>query len=93
MLGVLRSDDARPTGVEPMPGLADLDRLVAEAAAAGPTVDIRDRGGPARRCPPGAELAVFRIVQEALTNVRRHAPGATAHVRLDYVRGRASACR
>jgi signal transduction histidine kinase len=83
LLGVLRDEHAAPPPLEPMPSLADIDRLVAQAAAAGTTVDVRVTG-TRRPLAPGAELAAYRIVQEALTNVRRHAPDATARVELDF---------
>jgi signal transduction histidine kinase len=83
LLGVLRDERTDAMPLEPMPSLADLDRLVASAAAAGTTVDVKVTG-TRRPLVPGAELAAYRIVQEALTNVRRHAPGATAHVELAF---------
>jgi signal transduction histidine kinase len=83
LLGALRrepdDDPARP----PAPGLADLDRLVSEAGTAGAPVRLAVTG-TARPLPPGAELAVYRIVQEALANVARHAPQAPAWVTLAY---------
>ncbi|WP_435884243.1 sensor histidine kinase [Streptomyces xiamenensis] len=68
MLGTLR----RPVVLEPAPGLADLDRLAATAGAAGVRVEVRRLGEP-RPLPGDIELSAFRIVQEALTNVVRHA--------------------
>jgi len=55
----------------PAPGLADLDRLVAGTAGAGVRAEVL-RTGPARAIPAGIDLAAFRIVQEALTNVVKH---------------------
>ncbi|OKK22237.1 hypothetical protein AMK16_03440 [Streptomyces sp. CB00455] len=63
----------------PAPGLADLDGLVATTAAAGVRVDVRTEGRE-RRLPPDIDLSAYRIVQEALTNVVRHA--ATGHCRV-----------
>jgi signal transduction histidine kinase len=83
VLDVLRREgDAVPR--VPAPGLtADLDSLVTKAAAAG--VDVRlDVTGDRQPLPPGVDRAAFRIAQEALTNVARHAGGATATLRLDY---------
>ncbi|WP_106437771.1 MULTISPECIES: histidine kinase [Kitasatospora] len=80
MLGVLRApgDGAEPG---PAPGLADLPAL---AAGAGPRVDLSvDLSAvPGPPLPPGVELAAYRIVQEALTNVVRHAGSADCRVRL-----------
>ncbi|MFD8981896.1 sensor histidine kinase [Streptomyces sp. NPDC059564] len=71
-----------PTG--PAPGLADLDALAASLAGAGVRVDVHTTG-EARRLPPDIDLSVYRIVQEALTNVVRHAgPAAHARVTLDF---------
>lgn len=68
----------------PLPGLADLDDLLAQVRAAGLQVRLTIQG-QARSLPPGAQLAAYRIVQEALTNVRKHAAGATgASVTLRY---------
>ena len=65
--------------LQPQPGLADLPALVDGARAGGAQVDLRLRL-PLVPPPPGVQLAVYRIVQEALTNARRHAPGAAARV-------------
>ncbi|MFF4370672.1 sensor histidine kinase [Streptomyces sp. NPDC001594] len=71
-----------PTG--PAPGLADLDALAASLAGSGVGVDVR-RTGAARPLPPDIDLSVYRIVQEALTNVVRHAGGsARARVTVDF---------
>ena len=66
-LGALRTEAV----MAPAPGLADLDELAAAGRSAGLAVDLEVRGG--RDLPDGVSLAVFRIVQEALTNVVRHA--------------------
>jgi signal transduction histidine kinase len=67
----------------PAPTLARLPDLAAQAAAAGLTVET-DVEGTARPLPAAVELAAFRICQEAVTNVIRHAGPAAAHVRLVY---------
>ncbi len=67
----------------PTAGLADLDRLVSGAAGAGIDVRVVTEGTP-RPLPPSVDLAAFRIVQEALTNVTRHAGQATATISLTY---------
>jgi signal transduction histidine kinase len=70
----------------PTPGLADLDALVAEVVAAGLPVTVR-LDGDRRALPSEVDRAAYRIVQEALTNVRRHAgPDATATVVVEYGR-------
>jgi signal transduction histidine kinase len=67
---------------QPLPGLADLDDLLGRVRAAGLPVRY-ERGGSAGDLPAGLQLAVFRLVQEALTNTMKHAgPGANATVRL-----------
>lgn len=74
MLGSLRRTDAGsgPAPRDPAPGLADLDGLVARSAQAGVTVDLRRDGDP-RPLPPDIDLSAYRIVQEAVTNVIKHA--------------------
>ncbi len=73
LLGLLRAEDG--TGRSPLPGLGDLPALCEESAA------HADLVGLDRPVPPAAALTAYRVVQEALTNVRKHAgPGARAHV-------------
>lgn len=83
LLGLLRDGD---TGVAPQPGLEDVRHLVAEARAAGTRVeaDLPDASPDAAPdVPDGVGLAAYRIVQESLTNVRKHAgPGAAVSVRV-----------
>ncbi|QGN47697.1 sensor histidine kinase [Micromonospora sp. WMMC415] len=71
-LRALRRPEAESAPLDPTPGLADLDRLVTAAADAGVRVEARQRG-ERRPVPADLDLAAFRIVQEALTNVVRHA--------------------
>jgi signal transduction histidine kinase len=89
LLGVLRSDDdtAPVAARQPQPGLAELGELLDEARAASATSVRLIMSGPVRALDPGVELAAYRIVQEALTNSRRHAPGAAADVELRYSAG------
>jgi signal transduction histidine kinase len=82
VLGVLRQvDEAEPR--DPAPGLARLDTLVARAEAAGITVHTQVVGEP-RPLPAGLDLAAFRILQEALTNVARHAGATRADIDIAY---------
>jgi signal transduction histidine kinase len=80
VLGVLRSDTP---DIAPQPGLDDLDGLLESARSAGVTVSA-DVSGTARPLPAGVDLSAYRIIQEALSNVMRHAPGAAAQVKLYY---------
>src|SRR6185437_4282177 len=67
----------------PTPGTDRLADLVAQSATAGLVVRVASAGEP-RRLPPAVDVAVYRIVQEALTNVSRHAAVAEATVRIEY---------
>jgi signal transduction histidine kinase len=71
LLGIVRGQQA-PDGLSPQPGLADLDRLVETGTVDGLSVSL-SMEGERRDVPPGIDLSAFRIVQEALTNVRKHA--------------------
>ncbi|MFI9329290.1 sensor histidine kinase [Kitasatospora sp. NPDC052868] len=86
LLAVLR-EDAGPVPAVPPPApalaVSDLERLAARTAAAGVAVDIRVRG-PERELPPGVGLSGYRVVQEALANVVRHAGAARARVEVEY---------
>ncbi|WP_068797380.1 sensor histidine kinase [Pseudonocardia sp. HH130630-07] len=81
-LGVLRGVDEQAPRL-PTPGLDRLDALLDEVRAAGLPVDRRTEGEP-RPLPTGVDLAAYRIVQESLTNTRRHAGAATAVVTLRF---------
>ncbi|HTS97963.1 MAG TPA: sensor histidine kinase [Streptosporangiaceae bacterium] len=80
VLGVLRSDQP---DTAPQPGLEDLPGLLDSARAGGVTVTTEVAGTP-RPVPDGVDLSAYRIVQEALSNAMRHAPGSTVQVRLFY---------
>ncbi|MGC0419468.1 sensor histidine kinase [Embleya sp. AB8] len=85
LLGVLRGagEDPEPATLAPAPGLAELGRLVAGTAKAGVRVDAQVLGR-VRVLPAGVELSAYRIVQEALTNVVKHAGTSSCRVTLDY---------
>jgi signal transduction histidine kinase len=84
LLGVLRDSDG-DAQFAPQPGLAQLDELLQDVRSAGVPVSYEVSGRPSAPLPPGLELAVFRIVQEALTNTLKHAgPGAEAQVRMHH---------
>ncbi|MEU4623683.1 sensor histidine kinase [Actinoplanes sp. NPDC023801] len=77
VLGVLREGGPAPDG--PQPGLDQLDDVLVQVREAGLDVTATV-GGVRRRLPPSVELSAFRIVQEALSNTLRHAPGSRATV-------------
>jgi signal transduction histidine kinase len=83
LLGVLRQDSEPQGDLTPVPGLADLDSLLAEVSKAGLGVRLRVEGTPSP-LPAGVDLSAYRIVQEALTNVVKHAGPARAQVTVGY---------
>ncbi|PWJ53147.1 Signal transduction histidine kinase [Quadrisphaera granulorum] len=89
LLGVLREDGG--TVLEPQPGVEDVPALVASVRASGLPVALVTTG-EVRQLPAGAGLAVYRVVQEGLTNVLKHGgPSARATVRLHWSPGRLEA--
>ena len=85
LLGVLRSDaQSDAADRRPQPGLEQLNELLDEARDASGAGTRLIVGGPPVTLDPGVELAAYRIAQEALTNARRHAPGAAVDVELHY---------
>jgi signal transduction histidine kinase len=84
MLGVLRVQNGGPPEREPQPGVRDLDSLLAGTRQAGLDATLAIEGTPTE-LPPGVDLSAYRIVQEALTNVIRHAGAAHAAVTLRYL--------
>lgn len=94
MLGILGpragATSASPAGVTeadeslaPMPGLDRLGELIEHVRTAGLPVEL-SIAGEARQLDPGVELSAYRIIQEALTNTLKHAPGARSHVEVRY---------
>jgi signal transduction histidine kinase len=83
LLGVLRQEDEPHGDLAPMPGLADLEGLLAEVAKAGLAVKLQVHG-TRPPLPAGVDLSAYRIVQEALTNVVKHAGPAHAQVVVGY---------
>jgi signal transduction histidine kinase len=87
LLEVLRTDENPDAGpLAPSPGLCDLDALIAATVRSGLLVEVRIEGDPSP-LPAGVDLAAYRIVQEALTNVRRHAAATRAEVRVGWMAG------
>nr|WP_179389128.1 histidine kinase [Psychromicrobium silvestre] len=76
LLGVLRGDEEAST--RPLPGLGDIDELLLGFRSSGLSVELNQLGQARRQLPAGAELTAYRVVQEALTNVLKHA-GPRAH--------------
>jgi len=85
LVEVLRRDDEVP--IAPQPGVADLDALIETSRRLGLPVTLDIKGVSDHPLPLLADHAVYRVVQEALTNVHKHAPGARTHVRIDREQG------
>jgi len=81
LLGMLRESDGEADGLEPQPSLSRIGELVGAMRSAGLEVQLRVDGDPAS-LPAGLDLSAYRIVQEALTNVLKHAAPARADVRI-----------
>jgi signal transduction histidine kinase len=89
LLGILR-EHGDEFGLVPQPGIADLSNLLEQTRHAGLPVELTVEGEE-RQLPPGVELSLYRVVQEALTNTRKHAGPAQATVRLRYGRAEVAA--
>lgn len=72
ILGILRSESAQDSVPAPQPSLAEIERLIEESKAAGMRISFAQIGRPAP-LPAGAEMVLYRVCQESLTNVRKHA--------------------
>jgi signal transduction histidine kinase len=83
LLALLRTDDEGPASRRPQQGLDDIDALLSQVREAGLPVEFTVEGNP-RPIPGGLDLSAFRIIQEALTNVLKHADAACATVTIRY---------
>jgi signal transduction histidine kinase len=83
LLGLLQEYD--DSGASPSPGLGDLEELLEHVRAVGQEVELEETGEP-RRLPPALSQAAYRIVQEALTNARRHGAGGATLVGIHWDR-------
>jgi signal transduction histidine kinase len=83
LLGILRTDDTAMLTLAPQPGLAGLDHLIDTARHSGLTVTVAVHGEQPR-LPPGVDVAAYRLVQESLSNVRKHARTDAAALTLRF---------
>jgi signal transduction histidine kinase len=84
IVGVLRDGDDAGAIYAPQPGVAQIPELVEQVRSSGPDVNLITEGEPGQ-LPPGLQLVIYRVVQESLTNVLKHAgAGAKATVRVVY---------
>lgn len=88
ILGVLRDNSDGQAPLAPAPNLDALPALIEQARATGSKLDLEVDGERPESLPEALELAAYRIIQESLTNWRRHAPGSPARVALDYASNR-----
>jgi signal transduction histidine kinase len=88
ILGILRDDDDGQPPLAPTPGMGTLSELVQRTRTAGLDVQVDVTGDQPEHMPDTVSLAAFRIVQESLTNARRHAAGAAVRVNLTFQPGR-----
>jgi signal transduction histidine kinase len=82
VISLLRDDDPDGDGVHPQPVLADIPRLVDESRDAGAEVLLRETVGKPHEAPPAVARTAYRIIQEGLTNARKHAAGQPVRVTL-----------
>ncbi|MFJ3818979.1 sensor histidine kinase [Streptomyces sp. NPDC090056] len=83
VLGALRTTETLSAATPPAPVLRDVEEMIEQARSAGQTISVTVEGSPAQ-APASHRLAVYRLVQEALTNARKHAPDAPVGVRITY---------
>jgi signal transduction histidine kinase len=84
IVGVLRSPDDADAPLHPAPGIDDVAELIRRTRDDGVEVRIRVEGDRPQRLPEPVSLAAYRIIQESLTNARRHAAGAAVDVAVAY---------
>ncbi|PXY30347.1 sensor histidine kinase [Prauserella endophytica] len=87
VIALLRDDPVSEGTDRPMPALADLPELVAESRSAGTVVDVRDGLTDTAALPGTTGRTAYRVLQEALTNARKHAPGQPVSIALDGTPG------
>jgi signal transduction histidine kinase len=83
LLGVLRTGPASPPPTAPQPGLDQIEQLVRDVPASAVAIELTVEGTP-RPLPPTVDLSAYRIVQEGITNVIKHAGATRAEVRIRY---------
>lgn len=88
IFGVLRTGETTDAPLKPAPGLDDVPELIEQARRTGTDVTVEVAGDRPEAVPEGVSLALYRIVQEALTNARRHAAGAPVRLALSFHRDR-----
>lgn len=84
ILGVLRDLDSAGAPLAPAPSIDTIEKLIEDSRAAGVDVSLDVTGQRPARLPDAVSLAAFRIVQESLTNARRHAAGAPVRIALSF---------
>ncbi|MEV5893451.1 sensor histidine kinase [Nonomuraea fuscirosea] len=87
VIGLLREQDDESDELAPRPGLADLSDLIADARRAGQPVRLDERAADTAALPPALSMTAYRVVQEGLTNARKHAPGEQVEVTLSGAPG------
>jgi signal transduction histidine kinase len=87
VITLLNDDPAEDEPDRPLPALADLPGLVAETRAVGTPVEVRDEVADAGTLPGRTGRTAYRVLQEALTNARKHAPGQPVSIALDGTPG------
>nr|WP_237499956.1 histidine kinase [Streptomyces sp. SID8379] len=83
VLGALRTTETLSAADPPAPVLRDVEEMIEQARSAGQAISVTVEGSPAQ-APAAHRLAVYRLIQEALTNARKHAPDAPVGVRISY---------